>query len=114
MGGRMLVATICVGVVSCCALPLESELVLEVQADISSMVNREGSKPGSTWCQAQFYNSCIAPARGNLSVTVLSPGWGPFGYNFGAPWESFLVVILSPISVIKTTTENRLFDNNLL
>ena len=39
---------------------------------------------------------------------------GPFGCTSGASWGSFPVGVFGPILVIKTTTENRPFNNNLL
>jgi len=47
-------------------------------------------------------------------VSISGPETGVFPSNFGAPCGSFPVGILSPISVIKTPTENQSSHINLI
>lgn len=107
-------ATLCVSVVSCRGRPVEDKLALEEASP--SLVKADGRD-----FQAGFHlvaGAIVAlphrTGRWCTSVTDLGPYVAHFGCHFGAPWGSFPVVILNPILVIKTTTENRPFSNNLL
>ena len=114
MGVRMLVATICIGVVSCCALSLESELVLEGASRNFVDGESRGLQAGLHMVPSAILQFPHRTGKGQPFGHDFGSRLEPLGYNFGAPWESFRVVILSPISVIKTMTGNRPRCINLL
>ena len=100
-------ATLCVSVVSCCGRPFEDELALEGASPSLLKADRRDFQAGFHLAAGAILALSHHTGRGGTSVTDLDPYVGRFGYNFGAPWGSFPVGILSPILVIKTTTENR-------
>ena len=108
------VATLCVSVVSCCGRPFEDELALEGASPSLVEADRRDFQAGFHLAAGAIVALPHRTGRGDTSVTDLGPYVDHFGCHFGAPWGSLLVWILSPILVIKTTTENRPFNNNLL
>ena len=108
------VAALCVSVVSCSGRPFEDELALEEASP--SLVEAAGRdfQAGFRLAASAIVAQPHRAGRAGTSVTGLGPDVDPFGCHFGVPWGSFAVEILSPILVIKTTTENRAFNNNLL
>ena len=96
----------------CCVflqVPFESELALgEASPSVVEAVRR-GFQAGLHVAAGAILALPHRAGIGGTSVTDLGPYVGPFGCHFGVPWGSFPVGILTPISVIKTTTRNRPF-----
>ena len=106
--------SLCVSGVSCCGLPFEYELALEEAGPSPVEADRRNLQAGLHLAAGAIAALPHRTGMGATSVTDLSPYVGPFGCNFRATWCSFPVVILVLILVVKTTTENRSFNRNLL
>ena len=89
MGVRMLVATICIGVVSCCALSLESELVLEGASRNFVDGESRGLQAGLHMVPSAILQFPHRTGKGQ-----------PFGHDFGSRLEPLGIQFWRALGVI--------------